>query len=60
MNIQEEARSYQRFTAMANEAAESHIYAGFHFRFDNVAGGSVERNVGNYVFLNFMKPHSNN
>ena len=49
-------RSYPGFTAMANETAESRIYAGFHFRFDNVAGQSVGRNVGNYVFLNFMTP----
>ena len=50
-------RSYLSFTEMANEVAESRIYAGFHFRFDNVAGQAVGRNVGNYVFLNFMKPH---
>jgi hypothetical protein len=49
-------RSYPGFTAMANEVAESRIYAGFHFRFDNVAGQAVGRNVANYVFLNFMRP----
>ena len=49
-------RAYPGFTAMANEVAESRIYAGFHFRFDNVAGQSVGRNVANYVFLNFMRP----
>jgi hypothetical protein len=49
-------RSYAGFTAMANENADSRIYAGFHFRFDNTAGQSIGRNVGNFVFLNFMRP----
>jgi hypothetical protein len=49
-------RSYPSFTAMANEVANSRIYAGFHFRFDNEAGQAVGRNVANYVFLNFMRP----
>lgn len=49
-------RSYVGFTAMADEQANSRIYGGIHFRFDNVAGQSVGRNVGNYVFLNLMRP----
>lgn len=52
-------RSYVGFTAMADEQANSRIYGGIHFRFDNVAGQSVGRNVGNYVFLNFMRPRVN-
>jgi hypothetical protein len=53
-------RSYVGFTALADEEANSRIYGGIHFRFDNVAGQSAGRNVSNYVFLNFMKPRSNN
>jgi hypothetical protein len=49
-------RSYNGFTTMANEEADSRIYGGIHFRFDNVAGQSVGRNVANYVFLNIMRP----
>lgn len=49
-------RSYPGFTAMAEEQANSRIYGGIHFRFDNVAGQSVGRNVANYVFLNLMRP----
>ncbi len=49
-------RSYVGFTAMADEAADSRIYGGIHFRFDNVAGQSIGRSVGNYVFQNFMRP----
>ena len=49
-------RSYPGFTAMADEEANSRIYGGIHFRFDNVAGQSAGRNVANYVYLNFMRP----
>ena len=49
-------RSYNGFTALAEEAARSRVYGGIHFQFDNVAGQSVGRNVGNYVFQNFMRP----
>jgi len=49
-------RSYPGFAAMANEEANSRIYGGIHFRFDNEAGQSAGRNVANYVFLNFMRP----
>ncbi|HLM02546.1 MAG TPA: vanadium-dependent haloperoxidase, partial [Pyrinomonadaceae bacterium] len=49
-------RSYAGFTAMANEQAEARIYGGIHFRFDNVAGQSIGRNVANYVFQNLMRP----
>jgi hypothetical protein len=53
-------RSYVGFTAMADEEANSRIYGGIHFRFDNVAGQSLGRNVANYLFLNIMKPRGNN
>lgn len=48
-------RSYVGFTAMADEEANSRIYGGIHYRFDNVAGQSAGRNVANYVFQNFLK-----
>ena len=50
-------RSYPGFNAMANEEERSRVYGGIHFTFDQIAGQSAGRNVGNYVFLNFMKPH---
>ena len=49
-------RFYQSFTAMANEEERSRVYGGIHFTFDQVAGQAVGRNVGNYIFLNFMRP----
>jgi len=49
-------RSYAGFAAMAQEQADARIYAGIHFRFDNVAGQSIGRNVANYVYQNFLIP----
>ena len=49
-------RSYPGFTMMANETADSRIYAGFHFRFDNEAGQAVGANIANYVFMNYLRP----
>ena len=49
-------RSYQGFTAMANEQERARVYGGIHFTFDNVAGQSIGRNVGNYIYSNFMRP----
>jgi hypothetical protein len=51
-------RTYVGFAAMAQEQADSRIYGGIHFRFDNVAGQSAGRNVANYVFQNFMRPRA--
>lgn len=49
-------RSYAGFNAMANEQERARVYGGIHFTFDNVAGQSVGRAVGNYVFANSMRP----
>ena len=50
------SRSYPGFNAMANEQERARVYGGIHFTFDNVAGQSIGRNVGNYVYSNFMRP----
>ena len=49
-------RSYQGFAAMANEQERARVWGGIHFTFDNVAGQSIGRNVGTYVFQNLMRP----
>ncbi len=53
-------RSYTGFNQMADEQERSRVYGGIHFTFDQTAGQSAGRNVANYVFQNFMKPHCNN
>jgi hypothetical protein len=49
-------RWYPGFNAMADEQERARVYGGIHFTFDQVAGQSIGRNVGNYVFLNLMRP----
>lgn len=49
-------RLYAGFGAMANEQERARVWGGIHFTFDNVAGQSIGRNVGAYVFQNLMRP----
>ncbi len=49
-------RSYPGFGAMANEQERARVWGGIHCTFDQVAGQSIGRNVGTYVFQNFMRP----
>lgn len=42
-------RSFRSFTAAANEAGMSRIYGGIHFGFDNKAGLTAGRALGNWV-----------
>lgn len=49
-------RSYQGFSAMANEQERARVWGGIHYTFDNVAGQSIGRGVGAYVFQNLMQP----
>ena len=39
---------------MAQEQADSRIYGGIHYRFDNEAGQTAGSAVADYVFANFM------
>jgi hypothetical protein len=41
---------------VAQEQADSRIYGGIHYRFDNEAGQVAGRAVAEYVFANFMRP----
>ena len=51
-------RSFTSFSAAANEASVSRIYAGQHFRFDQVAGQKLGRRIANYVLQNFLAPRA--
>ena len=50
-------RDFTSFSAAADEASLSRIYAGQHFRFDLVAGQRLGTQVANYVLRNFLLPH---
>jgi PAP2 superfamily protein len=47
-------RSFTSFSAAADEASDSRIYAGQHFRFDQIAGGRLGRRIADYVQRNFL------
>jgi hypothetical protein len=47
-------RSFTSFSAAADEASVSRIYAGQHFRFDQDAGQRLGRHVADYVLQNFL------
>ena len=49
-------RHYATLTDVAQEQADSRIFGGIHFRFDNEAGQTAGRSVADYVFANFMRP----
>jgi hypothetical protein len=49
-------RTYAGFSVMANEQERARVWGGIHFTFDNVAGQSIGRNVGAYIFQNYMRP----
>jgi hypothetical protein len=47
-------RSFQSFSAAAEEATLSRIFAGQHFRFDLTAGSRLGRDVADTVVDNFL------
>jgi hypothetical protein len=49
-------RSFNGFSAVADEASVSRIYAGQHFSFDENAGGRLGRKVARFVAKNFLTP----
>jgi hypothetical protein len=48
-------RSFSSFSAAANEAGQSRIYAGIHYQFDNQNGLASGRALGAYVVENFLQ-----
>jgi len=54
-NMMTSARTYNSFSAAAEEAAMSRLWAGIHFRFDNTNGLNSGYALGTYVGQNFMR-----
>ena len=50
------ARSFTSFSQAAQESADSRLYGGIHWRFDNEVGLDVGNAVGEYVVANFLRP----
>ena len=49
-------RTFTSFSDAADEASLSRIYAGQHFRFDQVAGQQLGKQIADYVTTNFLLP----
>jgi len=49
-------RSYNGFRQLADEAARSRVYGGIHFSFDTTASFGVCVPLGDYVFVNVLRP----
>jgi hypothetical protein len=49
------ARSFTSFSQAAQESADSRLYGGIHWRFDNETGLDVGDAVGKYVVANFLR-----
>jgi hypothetical protein len=45
---------FDGFCQVAEEQANSRVYGGLHYRFDNQAGQQLGRKVADFVFANFM------
>ena len=50
------ARIYERFSDAASEVVEARIYQGIHFRFADLAGRKMGRQVANWTFDNALRP----
>jgi hypothetical protein len=50
------ARSYTSFSQAAKESADSRLYGGIHWSFDNNDGLTAGTAVGQYVAANFFRP----
>ena len=51
-------RTFQSFSAAADEASVSRIYAGQHFRYDEDAGQALGDEIGDFVFDNILRAGS--
>jgi hypothetical protein len=51
-------RSYATFSQAAQESADSRLYGGIHWRFDNADGLAAGRRIGNYVFGSLFRPQA--
>jgi hypothetical protein len=52
----EVTHQFAGFWEVAQEQADSRIFGGIHYRFDNVAGQQIGRSAAEFVAANFMTP----
>jgi hypothetical protein len=52
-------RTFDTFSQPLAELIEARIWAGLHYRFEDVAGQTLGRNVANYGSANYFQPVGN-
>jgi hypothetical protein len=53
-----DTHSFTSFSAAANQAMDSVVFGGVHFRTDNVAGNALGQSVAQFVDQNFFQPQA--
>ena len=48
------SHDFAGFWQVAQEQADSRIYGGIHYRFDNEAGQQIGKSAAEFVFANYM------
>lgn len=46
---------YTKFSQITNDIDDARVYGGIHFRFDQEAGARQGRQVGSYIYKNFLR-----
>ncbi|MBX7132317.1 MAG: phosphatase PAP2 family protein [Fimbriimonadaceae bacterium] len=49
-------RNFTSFSQAANEAKDSRLFGGIHWRFDNEVGMTMGNDLGRYVYNNYLTP----
>jgi hypothetical protein len=52
----QKTRTYQRFSAAAQDVVDARIYLGIHFRFADTAARTQGRRVAEWTFNHFLLP----
>jgi hypothetical protein len=47
---------YSQLQKISDDIDDARVYGGIHFRFDQLAGGRLGREIGTYVFKNNLQP----
>jgi hypothetical protein len=46
---------YTRLRQITDDIADAHIFGGIHYRFDQVAGADLGRDIGKYVYKHNLR-----
>ena len=46
---------YTAFRQITDDVDDARVYGGIHFRFDQVAGGRLGREIATYIYMNNLR-----